>query len=118
VIAFVRGQPQAAGDGRDHLLRRLRPVAAAVVVPPATRCVHALDAGPDSAPVLKDYTRLSPTSSWYEGAEFGWVGNTPHATDTGREVDLELSAEEDRTWHLSACVVLADDQERTWPDRS
>ncbi|KPI20500.1 hypothetical protein OK074_1329 [Actinobacteria bacterium OK074] len=28
VVAFVRGQPQAAGDGRDHLLGRLRPVAA------------------------------------------------------------------------------------------
>lgn len=28
MIALVRRQPQAAGDGRDHLLRRLRPVAA------------------------------------------------------------------------------------------
>ncbi|MGY0064181.1 alpha-glucuronidase family glycosyl hydrolase [Streptomyces sp. LZ34] len=166
----------------------LRSLARAVVVPPAARCVHALDAGPNSAPVLKDYTRLSPASSWHEGADFGWVGNTPDATDTGlfdivrrdyvrdgaptvlrlklpagrctahlltgdpntfnrslivrvdgmekarseqldgreftwlripldggssgREVDLELSAQEDETWHLSACVVLADGQER------
>ncbi|MFE1928870.1 alpha-glucuronidase family glycosyl hydrolase [Streptomyces sp. NPDC059474] len=27
---------------------------------------------------------------------------------SGREVDLELSAKEDETWHLSACVVVAD----------
>ncbi|MFE9062053.1 alpha-glucuronidase family glycosyl hydrolase [Streptomyces violaceusniger] len=166
----------------------LRSLAKAVVVPPAARCVHALDAGPDSAPLLKDYTRLSPSSGWHEGAGFGWVGNTPDATDTGlfdvvrrdyvrdsaptvlrlklpagrctahlltgdpntlnrsltvrvdgiekarseqldgreftwlripldggssgREVDLELSAKEDETWHLSACVVVADGQER------
>lgn len=166
----------------------LRSLAKAVVVPPAARCVHALDAGPDSAPLLKDYTRLSPSSGWHEGAGFGWVGNTPDATDTGlfdvvrrdyvrdsaptvlrlklpagrctahlltgdpntlnrsltvrvdgiekarseqldgreftwlripldggssgREVDLELSAKEDETWHLSACVVVADRQER------
>ncbi|MFI9025369.1 alpha-glucuronidase family glycosyl hydrolase [Streptomyces sp. NPDC053560] len=165
----------------------LRSLAKAVVVPPAARCVHALDAGPGSAPVLKDYTRLSPDSTWHEGADFGWVGNTPDATDTGlfdvvrrdyvrdsaptvlrlklpagrctahlltgdpntfnrtlvvrvdgeekarseqldgreftwlrfpldggssgREVDLEFSAKEDRTWHLSACVVVADDRE-------
>ncbi|MFF1921211.1 alpha-glucuronidase family glycosyl hydrolase [Streptomyces sp. NPDC058221] len=163
----------------------LRSLAKAVVVPPAARCVHALDAGPSTAPVLKDYTRLAPDSSWQEGAGFGWVGNTPDATDTGlfdvvrrdyvrdsapavlrlklpaggctahlltgdpntfnrplivrvdgvertrseqldgrefswlripldggssgREVDLELSAQEDQTWHLSACVVLADE---------
>ncbi|MGO4420502.1 glycoside hydrolase, partial [Streptomyces sp. MCAF7] len=143
---------------------------------------------PDSAPVLKDYTRLSPASRWQEGAAFGWVDSTPAATDTGlfdvvrrdyvrggaptvlrlklpagrctaqlltgdpntfnrplivrvdgtekarseqldgreftwlripldggssgREVDLELSTEKGHTWHLSACVVLADDQER------
>ncbi|MGW7750647.1 alpha-glucuronidase family glycosyl hydrolase [Streptomyces violaceusniger] len=166
----------------------LRSLAKAVVVPPAARCLHALDAGPDSAPLLKDYTRLSPSSGWHEGACFGWVGNTPDATDTGlfdvvrrdyvrdsaptvlrlklpagrctahlltgdpntlnrsltvrvdgiekarseqldgreftwlripldggssgREVDLELSAKEDETWHLSACVVVADGQER------
>ncbi|MEV6129019.1 alpha-glucuronidase family glycosyl hydrolase [Streptomyces violaceusniger] len=166
----------------------LRSLAKAVVVPPAARCVHALDAGPDSAPLLKDYTRLSPSSGWHEGAGFGWVGNTPDATDTGlfdvvrrdyvrdsapavlrlklpagrctahlltgdpntlnrslivrvdgiekarseqldgreftwlripldggssgREVDLELSAKEDETWHLSACVVVADGPER------
>ncbi|MBO3675594.1 alpha-glucuronidase family glycosyl hydrolase [Streptomyces sp. NEAU-YJ-81] len=166
----------------------LRSLAKAVVVPPAARCVHALDAGPDSAPLLKDYTRLSPSSGWHEGAGFGWVANTPDATDTGlfdvvrrdyvrdsaptvlrlklpagrctahlltgdpntlnrslivrvdriekarseqldgreftwlripldggssgREVDLELSAKEDETWHLSACVVVADGQER------
>ncbi|MFE2446811.1 alpha-glucuronidase family glycosyl hydrolase [Streptomyces sp. NPDC059426] len=162
----------------------LRSLAKAVVVPPAARCVHALDAGPGSAPLLKDYTRLSPSSGWHEGAGFGWVGNTPEATDTGlfdvlrrdyvrdsapavlrlklpagrctahlltgdpntfnrslivrvdgiesarseqldgreftwlripldggssgREVDLELSAKEDETWHLGACVVVAD----------
>lgn len=161
----------------------LRSLAKAVVVPPAARCVHALDAGPSDAPVLGDYTRLAPESSWREGSDFGWVDNTPDATDTGlfdvvrrdyvrdsapavlrlklpaggctahlltgdpntlnrslivsvdgverarsedldgrefawlrlpldggpagREVDLELSAEEDRTWHLSACVVVA-----------
>ncbi|GAA1134317.1 alpha-glucuronidase family glycosyl hydrolase [Streptomyces javensis] len=166
----------------------LRALAKVVVVPPAARCVHALDAGPASAPVLKDYTRLSPGSGWHEGAGFGWVGNTPDATDTGlfdvvrrdyvrdsapavlrlrlpagrctahlltgdpntfnrslivrvdgierarserldgreftwlripldggpsgRDVDLELSSEEDETWHLSACVVLADGQKR------
>ncbi|MGY0021686.1 alpha-glucuronidase family glycosyl hydrolase [Streptomyces sp. YJ-C3] len=163
----------------------LRSRAKAVVVPPAARCVHALDAGTDSSPVLKDYTRLSPAGTWHEGADFGWVGNTPDATDTGLfdvvrrdyvrdsapavlrlklpagrctahlltgdpntfnrtlivrvdgvekarseqldgreftwlevpldggsaggEVDLELSAKEDETWHLSACVVLAED---------
>ncbi|MFD8570616.1 alpha-glucuronidase family glycosyl hydrolase [Streptomyces sp. NPDC059639] len=162
----------------------LRSRAKTVVVPPAARAVHALDAGTDSSPVLKDYDRLSPASVWREGAAFGWVGNTPDATDTGlfdvvrrdyvrdsapavlrltlpaghctahlltgdpntlnrtlivrvdgvekarseqldgrefawlqvpldggssgREVDLELSAKEDQTWHLSACVVLAD----------
>ncbi|MBL1118450.1 glycoside hydrolase [Streptomyces sp. 110] len=166
----------------------LRSLARVVVVPPAARCVHALDAGPASAPVLKDYTRLSPADGWHEGAGFGWVGNTPDATDTGlfdvvrrdyvrdsvpavlrlrlpagrctahlltgdpntfnrslivrvdgiekarserldgrefiwlripldggssgREVDLELSSKEDETWHLGACVVLADGQER------
>ncbi|MEU6114231.1 alpha-glucuronidase family glycosyl hydrolase [Streptomyces sp. NPDC047117] len=165
----------------------LRSLAKTVVVPPASRCVHALDAGPGSAPVLKDYTRLSPDSTWHEGADFGWVGNTPDATDTGlfdvvrrdyvrdsaptvlrlklpagrctahlltgdphtfnrtlivrvdgeekarseqldgreftwlripldggpsgRDVDLEFSAKEDQTWHLSACVVVADDRE-------
>ncbi|MGI5473046.1 alpha-glucuronidase family glycosyl hydrolase [Streptomyces sp. CA-132043] len=61
----------------------LRSLARTVVVPPAARCVHALDAGPGSAPVLKDYARLSPDSTWREGADFGWVGNTPDATDTG-----------------------------------
>ncbi|MEU5100672.1 alpha-glucuronidase family glycosyl hydrolase [Streptomyces sp. NPDC021354] len=166
----------------------LRSLARAVVVPPAARCVHALDAGPDSAPVLKDYTRLSPAGVWHEGAAFGWVGNSPAATDTGlfdvvrrdyvrsgaptvlrlklpagrctahlltgdpntfnrplivrvdgtetarseqldgreftwlripldggssgREVGLELSTEKDKTWHLSACVVLAEDTPR------
>ncbi|GAA0904476.1 MULTISPECIES: hypothetical protein [Streptomyces violaceusniger group] len=165
----------------------LRSLARVVVVPPAARCVHALDAGPASAPVLKDYTRLSPATGWHEGAGFGWVGNAPDATDTGlfdvvrrdyvrdsapavlrltlpagrctahlltggpntfnrslivrvdgvekarserldgreftwlripldggasgREVDLELSSKEDETWHLSACVVLADGRE-------
>ncbi|GAA0450025.1 hypothetical protein GCM10010361_12610 [Streptomyces olivaceiscleroticus] len=164
----------------------LRSLARTVVVPPAARCVHALDAGPGKAPVLKDYTRLSPDSAWHEGADFGWVGNTPDATDTGlfdvvrrdyvrdsapavlrlklpagpctahlltgdphtfnrtlivrvdgaekarseqldgreftwlripldggasgREVDLEFSAKENKTWHVSACVVLTDDQ--------
>ncbi|MER7880018.1 alpha-glucuronidase family glycosyl hydrolase [Streptomyces solisilvae] len=166
----------------------LRSLAKVVVVPPAARCVHALDAGPDSAPVLTGYTRLSPAGGWHEGADFGWVGNTPDATDTGlfdvvrrdyvrdsapavlrlklpagpctahlltgdpntfnrslivrvngiekarseqldgreftwlripldggssgRAVDLELSANERETWHLSACVVLADDRSR------
>ncbi|MFG2583388.1 hypothetical protein [Streptomyces malaysiensis] len=166
----------------------LRSLAKVVVVPPAARCVHALDAGPDSAPVLTGYTRLSPAGGWHEGADFGWVGNTPDATDTGlfdvvrrdyvrdsapavlrlklpagpctahlltgdpntfnrsvivrvngiekarseqldgreftwlripldggssgRAVDLELSANERETWHLSACVVLADDRGR------
>lgn len=166
----------------------LRSRAKTVVVPPAARCVHAFDAGPDSAPVLTDYTRLSPASVWHEGADFGWVGNTPDATDTGlfdvvrrdyvrdsaptvlrlklpagpctahlltgdpntlnrvlivkvdgvekarseqldgreftwlqvpldggdsgREVDLELSAKDKETWHLTACVVLADGQQR------
>ncbi|MFD7814753.1 alpha-glucuronidase family glycosyl hydrolase [Streptomyces sp. NPDC059785] len=164
----------------------VRSLARTVVVPPAARCVHALDAGPGSAPVFKDYTRLSPDSTWHDGAGFGWVGNTPDATDTGlldvvrrdyvrdsaaavlrlrlpvgpctahlltgdpntftkslivrvdgverarseqldgreftwlrvpldgggsgREVDLELSAKEKETWHLSACAVLADGQ--------
>ncbi|MEW2568923.1 alpha-glucuronidase family glycosyl hydrolase [Streptomyces sp. NPDC047070] len=162
----------------------LRSLARTVVLPPAARCVHALDAGPASAPVLKDYTRLTPASVWAEGSAFGWVGNTPDATDTGlfdvvrrdyvrdsapavlrlelpagpctahlltgdpntlnrtlivrvdgvekartpqldgreftwveiplgdgpagREVDVELSAKQGQTWHLSACVVLAD----------
>ncbi|MFD0021297.1 alpha-glucuronidase family glycosyl hydrolase [Streptomyces sp. NPDC058382] len=163
----------------------VRSLAQTVVVPPAARCVHALDAGPTGAPVLKDYARLAPDSLWHEGSDFGWVGNTPDATDTGlfdvvrrdyvrdsapavlrlrlpagrctahlltgdpntfnrplivrvdgaektrseqldgrefawlrvpldggpsgREVDVELSANEDQTWHLSACVVLADE---------
>lgn len=162
----------------------LRSEAKAVVVPPADRCVHALDAGPSDAPVLKDYSRLAPDSGWHEGADFGWVDATPEATDTGlfdvvrrdyvragapavlrlkvpagratahlltgdpntfnrplivrvdgaerarseqldgreftwlrvpldgghsgREVDLELSSDEEQTWHLSACVVVAD----------
>ncbi|NEB76606.1 glycoside hydrolase [Streptomyces sp. SID14478] len=162
----------------------LRSLAKAVVVPPAARCVHALDAGPSDAPVLTGYTRLAPDSTWRDGAGFGWVGNTPDATDTGlfdvvrrdyvrdsapavlrlklpagpctahlltgdpntfnrvlivradgvekvrseqldgreftwlevaldggpdgREVDLELSAPQDDTWHLSACVVVAE----------
>lgn len=175
----------AAASTLQVLDSSLRSLARAVVVPPAARCVHALDAGPDSAPVLKDYTRLSPAGVWHEGAAFGWVGNSPAATDTGlfdvvrrdyvrsgaptvlrlklpagrctahlltgdpntfnrplivrvdgtetarseqldgreftwlripldggssgREVDLELSTEKDKTWHLSACVVLAED---------
>ncbi|GAA2294323.1 glycoside hydrolase [Streptomyces kunmingensis] len=162
----------------------LRSMADTVVVPPAARCVHALDAGPATAPVLKDYTRLAPDSTWHDGADFGWVDNTPDATDTGlfdvvrrdyvrdsapavlrlklpagrctahlltgdpntfnrtlivrvdgtekarserldgreftwlrvpldggptgREVDVELSGKEKETWHLTACVVLAD----------
>lgn len=163
-----------------------RSFARAVVVPPAARCAHALDAGPDSAPVLKDYTRLSPATTWHEGADFGWAGGKPEATDTGlfdavrrdyvrsagpavlrlklpagrctahlltgdpntfnrtlivradgaekarseqldgreftwlqvpldggpsgREVDVELAAKDGETWHLGACVVLADGQ--------
>ncbi|WJE02469.1 hypothetical protein [Streptomyces antimycoticus] len=181
-LATVHARPRSGAV--PVLDASLRSLAKAVVVPPAARCVHALDAGPDSAPVLKDYTRLSPSSGWQEGAGFGWVGNTPDATDTGLfdvvrrdyvrdsaptvlrlrlpagrstahlltgdpntlnrslivrvdgiekarseqldgreftwlripldggssgcEVDLELSAKEDETWHLSACVVVAD----------
>lgn len=185
-LATLHARPRSgAVPVLDSSLRNLAKV---VVVPPAARCVHALDAGPASAPVLKDYARLSPADSWHEGAGFGWVGNTPDATDTGlfdvvrrdyvrdnapavlrlrlpagrctahlltgdpntfnrslivrvdgierarserldgreftwlripldggssgREVDLELSSKEDETWHLSACVVLADGQER------
>ncbi|MFF1255736.1 hypothetical protein ACFVZT_02700 [Streptomyces sp. NPDC058321] len=33
--------------------------------------------------IVKDYTRLSPDSAWHEGADFGWVGDAPAATDTG-----------------------------------
>ncbi|MFI7386203.1 alpha-glucuronidase family glycosyl hydrolase [Streptomyces sp. NPDC049813] len=164
----------------------LRSLADTVVVPPAARCVHALDAGPATAPVLTGYTRLAPDSVWREGADAGWVGRTPEATDTGlfdvvrrdyvraagpavlrlrlpagactahlltgdpntfnrtlivrvggvekarserldgrtftwlrvpldggpagREVDVELSAKENETWHLGACVVLADER--------
>ncbi|MFJ8752956.1 alpha-glucuronidase family glycosyl hydrolase [Streptomyces sp. NPDC102441] len=182
-LATVHARPRS---GSVRVLdSSLRSLAKAVVVPPAARCVHALDAGPSDAPVLKDYTRLAPDSGWHEGADFGWVGTTPDATDTGlfdvvrrdyvrdsapavlrlklpagrstahlltgdpntfnrtlivrvdgaeaarseqldgreftwlqvpldggptgREVDLELSAKEDQTWHLSACVVLADE---------
>ncbi|WP_432254002.1 alpha-glucuronidase family glycosyl hydrolase [Streptomyces sp. HNM1019] len=185
-LATLHARPRSGAV--EVLDSSLRSLARAVVVPPAARCVHALDAGPDSAPVLKDYTRLSPADGWHEGAGFGWVGNTPDATDTGlfdvvrrdyvrdsapavlrlrlpagrctahlltgdpntlnrsltvgvdgvekarseqldgREftwlrvpldggssghvVDLELSSQEDETWHLSACVVVADGQER------
>ncbi|MEU4896358.1 alpha-glucuronidase family glycosyl hydrolase [Streptomyces sp. NPDC044780] len=185
-LATLHARPRSGAVRVLH--SSLRSLARTVVVPPAARCVHALDAGPASAPVLKDYTRLSPAGTWHEGAGFGWVGSTPDATDTGlfdvirrdyvrdgapavlrlrlpaghctahlltgdpntftrslivradgiekarseqlngreftwlrvpldggssgREVDLELSAKEGQTWHLSACVVLADDQER------
>ncbi|GAA2430740.1 hypothetical protein GCM10010191_50430 [Actinomadura vinacea] len=56
VIAFVRGQPQAAGDGRDHLLRRLRPVAAfqpgELVGGHGAKLRHLLAAQARSAPTL------------------------------------------------------------------
>ncbi|MZD06866.1 glycoside hydrolase, partial [Streptomyces sp. SID5785] len=180
-LATVRARPRS-GDVQA-LDASLRSRAEAVVLPPAGRCVHALDAGTGTSPVLEGYTRLSPADTWHEGADFGWVGNTPDATDTGlfdvvrrdyvrdsaptvlrlkvpagrstahlltgdpntfnrplvvrvdgtekarteqldgrefrwvevpldgggdgAEVDLEFSAREGQTWHLSACVVLA-----------
>ncbi|MEK8174931.1 hypothetical protein NKH77_55310 [Streptomyces sp. M19] len=155
-----------------------------VVTPPASDCVHALDAGTTSSPLLADYTRLSPADTWHDGAAFGWVGTVPEASDSGlpdvfrrdyvrgggpcvlrlqlpagactaylltgdpntftrtlivevdgaekarsdeltgrefqwlavpldggsagRAVDLRLSAKSGDTWHLSACVVVAD----------
>ncbi|MFB7998358.1 alpha-glucuronidase family glycosyl hydrolase [Streptomyces sp. NPDC056002] len=181
-LATLHARPRSGSV--QALDASLRSLAKTVVVPPAARCVHALDAGPASAPVLKDYTRLSPDSAWHEGADFGWVGDAPQATDTGLfdvvrrdyvrdsaptvlrlklpagrctahlltgdpntfnrplivsvdgnekarseqldgreftwlripldggpsggEVDLELSARDGETWHLSACVVVAD----------
>lgn len=181
-LATLRARPRS---GRVAALdASLRAEARTVVTPPASRCVHALDAGPSSSPLLTDYTRLSPEDTWHEGADFGWVGNTPDASDTGlldvlrrdyvrdseaavlrlrlpagrctahlltgdpntftrpmtvrvdgvrkarseqlegrafhwlrvpldggsagRETDLELSSDPGQTWHLGACVVLAD----------
>ncbi|WP_306319623.1 MULTISPECIES: alpha-glucuronidase family glycosyl hydrolase [unclassified Streptomyces] len=80
-LATLHARP-ASGSVRA-LDSSLRSLAKTVVVPPASRCVHALDAGPDTSPLFKDYNRLSPDTSWHEGAEFGWVGDTLDATDTG-----------------------------------
>ncbi|MFD7919457.1 alpha-glucuronidase family glycosyl hydrolase [Streptomyces sp. NPDC059740] len=80
-LATLHARPRSGSvPALDSSLRSLAKV---VVLPPATRCVHALDAGSDSAPVLTGYTRLGTADTWHEGAAFGWVGNTPDATDTG-----------------------------------
>ncbi|MFE2678613.1 alpha-glucuronidase family glycosyl hydrolase [Streptomyces hygroscopicus] len=181
-LAPVRARP--ASGTVAVLDSSLLAEAQAVVTPPAARCVHALDAGTSSSPLLEDYTRLSPADTWREGADFGWVGTAPAASDggrpdvlrrdyvrgsapavlrlrlpagpctaylltgdpntftrtlivrvdgverargdeltgrrfqwlrvpldggsSGRETDLELSAKPRETWHLGACVVLAD----------
>ncbi|OON78013.1 alpha-glucuronidase family glycosyl hydrolase [Streptomyces tsukubensis] len=80
-LATLRARPRS---GRVAALdSSLRAEARTVITPPASRCVHALDAGTASSPLLEDYTRLSPADVWSEGAEFGWVGNTPDASDSG-----------------------------------
>ncbi|GAA2628708.1 alpha-glucuronidase family glycosyl hydrolase [Streptomyces axinellae] len=181
-LATLRARPRS---GKVAALdSSLRAEARAVVTPPAARCVHALDAGTATAPLLAGYTRLSPADAWRAGADFGWVGTPPDASDSGlldvlrrdyvrrgapavlrlrlpaghctaylltgdpstftrplivgvdgvekargeqldgrafawlrvplgggsagRETELELSSEPGRTWHLGACVVLAD----------
>ncbi|WP_405659756.1 hypothetical protein OG379_05140 [Streptomyces sp. NBC_01166] len=53
-------------------------------------------------------------SEQLDGREFTWLRVPLDGGPSGREVDLELSAKEDQTWHLSACLVLAD--EATWGD--
>ncbi|WP_030756791.1 hypothetical protein [Streptomyces sp. NRRL F-5135] len=50
-------------------------------------------------------------SEQLDGRHFAWLRIPLGGGPAGREADLELSAKEGQTWHLSACVVMADGQE-------
>ncbi|TCC50854.1 glycoside hydrolase [Kribbella capetownensis] len=53
------------------------------VTPAGGRCRLALDAGPESSPLLAGYQRLSPSDAWDPDRGFGWVGTAPQARDRG-----------------------------------
>ncbi|EOD58394.1 hypothetical protein H480_43610 [Amycolatopsis vancoresmycina DSM 44592] len=87
VVAFVGGEPQATGDGREHRLGRLRPVAAFQpgevvgghaaqlrdLFPPQPRCAPAL---PPPEPDVFRLQRRPPGAQ--EGAEGGGVERAVH----------------------------------------
>ncbi|MEU8707502.1 hypothetical protein [Streptomyces sp. NPDC048565] len=58
--------------------------------------------------VLTAAALASAAGEQLDGREFTWLRVPLDDGLSGRKVDLELSSEEERTWHLSACVVLAD----------
>ncbi len=54
-----------------------------VVAPAARRCHLALDAGLASSPLVRDYQRLAPETTWTPQRGFGWVGGAPQGRDRG-----------------------------------
>jgi len=58
-----------------------------VVTPAARRCLLALDAGSPSSPLVSDYDRLTPQTTWDPKRGFGWVGSPPQSRDRGSALD-------------------------------
>lgn len=85
-----------AGPRRDYV-RDSAPTALRLKLPAGRRTAHLLTGDPNT------FNRQ------LDGREFTWHRIPLDGGPSGGEVDLELSAREDETRHLSACVVVADD---------
>lgn len=116
-FGWVGDRPAATDTGLFDVVRRdyVRNGAPTVLrlKLPAGRCTaHLLTGDPNTfnRPLIARVDGAETArSEQLDGREFTWLRIPLDGGSSGREVDLELSSEEDRTWHLSACVVLAED---------
>ncbi|MFB7416529.1 VOC family protein [Streptomyces sp. NPDC056121] len=100
-----------AGPRRDYV-RDSAPTALRLKLPAGRRTAHLLTGDPNTFNrplIVRVDGDEKARSEQLDGREFTWHRIPLDGGPSGGEVDLELSAREDETRHLSACVVVADD---------
>ncbi|MBD0738677.1 alpha-glucuronidase family glycosyl hydrolase [Streptomyces sp. CBMA29] len=114
-FGWVGGTPEATDTGLFDVVRRdyvrsAAPTVLRLTLPAGPATAHFLTGDPNTfnRPLIvrADGKELARTPQ-LDGREFAWLPVPLDGGPSGRTVDLELSTLPTKTWHLTACVVLA-----------